>query len=91
MILTNQNGLHTCNPDHDKNAKLIKKVESVNTKIENLCSTDKSDLGLGGMLSKVQAAKYATSHGVETLIGNGNEKGIIISVLGKNFSVQDYF
>ena len=37
------------------------------------------------MLSKIQAAKYATHHGVETLIGNGNEKDIIISALGKNF------
>jgi len=86
LILTNQDGLHTCNPDHNEDAKLIRKVTNINSKIENLCSPDKSDLGLGGMTSKVQAAKYATSHGVETLIGNGNKKGIIISILGKNFS-----
>ncbi len=86
LILTNQNGLHTCNPDDNKDAELIKEVVNVNSKIENLCSTDKSDLGLGGMTSKVKAAKYATSHGVETLIGNGNKKGIIASVIGKNFS-----
>jgi glutamate 5-kinase len=86
LILTNQKGLHTSNPDHNKNARLIKKVTKINSKIKNHCSSGKSDLGLGGMLSKVQAAKYATHHGVETLIGNGNEKGIIISALGKNFS-----
>ncbi|MFA5936790.1 MAG: glutamate 5-kinase [Candidatus Paceibacterota bacterium] len=86
IILTNQNGLYTCNPDKNKNAELVKNVKNVNTKIENLCSIDKSELGLGGMLSKIQAAKYATHYGVETLIGNGNEKGIIISALGKNFS-----
>ena len=85
LILTNQNGLHICNHDHDKNAKLIKKVSNIDSKIENLCSLDKSDLGLGGMISKVQAAKYATTHGVETLIGNGNKKGIITSAIGKNF------
>jgi len=86
LILTNQNGLYTCNPDQNKNAKLIKKVKNINSKIENLCSPHKSDLGLGGMISKVQAAKYATNHSVETLIGNGNEKGIIEKALGKNFS-----
>lgn len=85
IILTNQNGLHTCNPDHDKNAKLIKKVLKIDSKIENLCSLHKSELGLGGMLSKIQAAKYATHHGVETLIGNGDEKDIITKALGKNF------
>lgn len=86
LILTNQKGLHTDNPDHNKNAKLIKKVIKINSKIKNHCSPGKSELGLGGMISKVQAAKYATHHGVETLIGNGNEKDIIISALGKNFS-----
>ncbi len=85
IILTNQNGLHTRNPDYHKNAKLIKKVVKIDSKIENLCSSNKSPLGRGGMLSKIQAAKYATHHGVETLIGNGNEKDIIISALGKNF------
>ncbi len=85
IILTNQNGLHTCNPDHNENAKLIKEVKNINSKIENLCSVDKSDLGLGGMISKVSAAKYATSHGVETLVGNGKEKDIIIKALGKDF------
>lgn len=85
IILTNQNGLYTCNPDHHKDAKLIKKVSKIDSKIENLCSSDKSDLGLGGMISKVKAAKYATSHGIETLVGNGKEKDIIIKALGKNF------
>lgn len=85
LILTNQNGLYTCNPDHDENAKLVRKVVHINKDIENLCSPHKSELGLGGMASKVQAAKYATTHGVETLIGKGNEKNIILSALGKNF------
>jgi len=86
IILTNQNGLYTGNPDHDKKAKLIKKVIKIDSKIENLCSSDKSPLGRGGMISKVKAAQYATRHGIETLIGNGKEKNIIIKALGKSFS-----
>lgn len=85
IILTNQEGLYTENPDHNKDAVLIKKVSKIDSKIEKLCSSGKSDLGLGGMLSKVKAAKYATQNGVETLVGKGNKKGIIISALGKNF------
>ncbi len=86
IILTNQDGLFTCNPDHNKNALLIKKVTTIDSKIKKLCSPNKSDLGLGGMISKVEAAKYATGHGVETLVGNGKEKDILIKALGKNFS-----
>jgi glutamate 5-kinase len=85
LILTNQDGLYTNNPDHDKNAKLIKEVLKIDLKIEKLCASGKSDLGLGGMLSKVQAARYATNHKVETLIGNGNKKNIISSILNNSF------
>ena len=86
IILTNQNGLYTGNPDHNKNAKLIKNVAKIDSKIEALCRVGKSDLGVGGMSVKVQAAKYATERGVETLIGNGDKNGTIIGALGKNFS-----
>lgn len=86
IILTNQNGFYTGNPDHDKNAKLIKRVEKIDAKIEKLCSAGKSELGRGGMLPKIQSAKYATLHGVETLIGNGEKKGTIIGALENNFS-----
>lgn len=86
IILTNQNGLYTGNPDHDKNVKLVKKVTKIDSKIEALCKVGKSDLGVGGMSVKVQAAKYATKRGVETLIGHGDKKGTIISALGKHFS-----
>lgn len=87
VILTNQNGLYTENPDHSKDAVLIKKVEKVDAKIEKLCVSGKSDMGIGGMLSKVQAAKYATERGIETYVGNGLEKGILSAILRKkNFS-----
>ncbi len=85
IILTNQNGLYNDNPDHNLNVKLVKNVRNINAKIESLCRAGKSNLGVGGMFIKVRAAKYATHHGVETLIGNGNEKNIIIRALGKNF------
>ncbi len=86
IILTNQDGLFTDNPEKNIDAKLIKKVSVVNSKIEKLCKSGKSDLGAGGMLSKVLAAKHATKYGVETLIGNGNKKGIIMETLSRNFS-----
>ena len=91
MILTNQKGLHTWNPDHNKNAKLVKEVEEHQHKNRKSLFFRKSELGLGGMLSKVQAVKDATAHGVETLIGNGNERGIISSVLEKVFPAQDLY
>ena len=85
IILTNQNGLYTSNPDSDPTATLIKHVTTIDKKIEALCSTKKSEFGRGGMITKVRAAKYATKGHVETLIGNGAEKDIITKALGKEF------
>jgi len=83
ILLTNQTGLYTANPDENKHAKLIKNVKEINGEIEKLCQLGKSDLGLGGMISKIQAAKYATEHGIETLVGFGGEKEIISTSLEK--------
>jgi glutamate 5-kinase len=86
LILTNQDGVFTCDPGKNKDAKLIKNVSKVDAEIINGCSVGKSDLGVGGMCAKVVAAQYATQRGVETLIGNGEKKGIIAEAVGKNFS-----
>ena len=85
LILTNQNGLFTENPDHNKDAKLIKNVCKIDAKIINGCSIGKSDLGVGGMCAKVVSAQYATKRGVETLIGNGEKKGIITKAVSEDF------
>mgnify|MGYP001585671961 FL=1 len=85
ILLTNQDGFYTSNPDKDKNAKLIKKVVKVNSTIENLCTLDKSKFGRGGMPAKIKAAKYATEHGVETFIGSGEKRGTILAALDKDF------
>ncbi len=80
LILTNQDGLYNMHPE-SPDAELIKIVKTINKKIENYCSGDKSSLGRGGMITKVKAAKYATKYGVETYIGNGSTKDIILNTV----------
>ena len=85
LILTNQDGLFTDNPDRNKEAELIKDVCQIDAKIKLVCSVGKSDLGVGGMCAKITAVDYAVRRGVETLVGNGEKTGTIIKVVGKNF------
>jgi glutamate 5-kinase len=84
IILTNQDGLYDKDPNK-KDAKLVKTVLDVDFEIERLCSDEKSSTGLGGMISKVRAAKHAVSSGVEVLIGNGAVNGIILKALEDDF------
>lgn len=86
LILTNQNGLFTDNPDHNKDAVLIKNVYKIDAKIKSMCSIEKSDMGVGGMCAKIASIEYATKKGIETFVGNGEKTGTIIKAIGKNFS-----
>ncbi|MDE2312491.1 MAG: glutamate 5-kinase, partial [Patescibacteria group bacterium] len=63
IILTNQAGMFTGNPDTDKDVELITEVKNINHELERLCSRATSSNGRGGMLSKVRAAKHAAAAG----------------------------
>ncbi len=66
VMLTNVDGLFTKDPNH-KDAVLIKKVKNINRKIEAMGGKP-GRLGLGGMLTKIKAAKMATRAGVTFVI-----------------------
>lgn len=85
IILTNQNGFYTRDPDKYKDTELFKNIPKIDAKIRALCSKGKSGLGVGGMAAKIDAAEYAAKRGVETFIGNGENKGTILAALKKDF------
>lgn len=75
IILTVVDGLYDKDPS-EKDAKLIKEVQSIDENTLSVCSKSKSSLGLGGMKSKINAAKIATDLGIETVIINGKTQKI---------------
>lgn len=85
IILTDEEGLYDSNPKINKNAKLISKVKKITKNIEKMTSGKGSKFSTGGMRSKLQAAKLATSCGIKTHIIHGKTPGNILEVLsGKN-------
>src|SRR3989338_10675844 len=81
IILTDEEGLYDSNPKRNKDAKLISKVEKITPEIEKMASGAGSEFSLGGMASKIQAAKLATSVGVKTHIIYGKEPEKILNLL----------
>jgi glutamate 5-kinase len=71
IILSHVEGLFTANPDKDEKAKLVSKVEDVNAELMKFCSSDISDAGRGGMISKLKSARLCTAVGIATQIING--------------------
>ena len=70
LILTDVDGLYTKDPRKEDKVMLIKLVEKVTKKIEDMTSNE-TVVGRGGMLSKVLAAKKVAEKGVITILGNG--------------------
>lgn len=81
LILSDVEGLYDVDPAKDSNAKVIPFVEKVDEKVEALAGGARKGVGLGGMVTKVQAAKRAARYGIPTVIARGKRPGIIRSVL----------
>jgi len=75
IILSDIDGLYDGNPKLDKSARLIDEVAEINSDIERIAGGAGTKLGIGGMFTKIQAAKLATSNGVTMLIVNGSTNG----------------
>lgn len=77
LLLTDTAGLHTTDPRRDPNAHLITQVDRIDAEIERLADKA-SSLGIGGMITKIEAAKLATASGVTVVIADGRESDIIL-------------
>lgn len=75
VILSDIDGLYDGNPKLDKSARLIDEVTEINSEIEHMAGGAGTKLATGGMLTKIQAAKFATANGVTMLIINGGIVG----------------
>tara|TARA_R110000851_G_scaffold17858_1_gene56357 strand:- start:171 stop:1028 length:858 start_codon:yes stop_codon:yes gene_type:complete len=78
IILTSVDGLYDRDPS-DPEATFISEVEDVSEHLES--TTSISDLGSGGMLTKMLAANMAQNAGVETIIAEGIIERPISSLL----------
>ena len=72
IIMSDIDGLYDKNPKTNPDAKLISRVEGITEKIENAADGAGSELGTGGMATKIKAAKIANDHGIDMLIINGS-------------------
>jgi glutamate 5-kinase len=74
VLLSDVDGLYTANPHADANAKLVERVERIDTAIMAMADGGSaSGMGSGGMLSKIEAARIATGAGAHMAIISGHE------------------
>ncbi len=80
VILTDIDGLFTYDPKRSKKAAFISVVEDITPEIERIAS-GRGKTGVGGMKTKIQAAKVTMKAGIPMVIANGNEKNILSRII----------
>ena len=80
VLLTDIGGLYTADPRLHPEAQLIRRVDKIDAEIERLASDTANQRGTGGMTTKIEAAKLATSSGTSVIIANGRELDILLRI-----------
>src|SRR3982074_362943 len=71
ILLSDIDGLYTANPGEDPDADFIGRVLEITPAIEAMAGGAGSDMGSGGMQTKIAAAKIAVGAGGHLCIGKG--------------------
>lgn len=81
IILTDIDGMYDKNPRIYSDAKLISYIDKINEDIEKAAGGIGSTYGIGGMESKIKAAKICSFSGIKTIIANSRRKNILNKII----------
>lgn len=71
VLFSDIDGLFDSDPRKNPDAQLISRVENIEN-VEDTAGGAGSNVGTGGMVTKIEAAKIANSAGISMIIANGN-------------------
>jgi glutamate 5-kinase len=80
VLLTDQEGLFDADPRFNPNANLIDVTRVDNPQLDSVAGGSASGLGLGGMVTKVRAARLAARSGAGTVIASGRREGVVEAI-----------
>ncbi len=74
VLLSDIDGLYTADPNRDAGALFIERVMRVTPEIEAMAGRSNSDVGSGGMATKIAAARIAVNAGCHMCIASGRQR-----------------
>ena len=81
VIFSDIDGFYDCDPRLRPDAKLIDRITEIDETVQSLAGGAGSRRGTGGMKTKLQAAKLATSQGIDTIITNGKNPHALYDIV----------
>lgn len=86
ILLSDIDGLFTDDPRKNPEAKLVETVMELDENLLHMAKESTgSDVGTGGMTTKLNAAKIATYSGADMVIANGKDVGILHKIFEDDF------
>lgn len=87
ILLSDIDGLYTDDPNRNPDAELIRDVQVIHEELYHMAKgSTGSDVGTGGMATKLAAARIATKSGADMIIANGKDVKIIHKIFEGDFT-----
>ncbi|MBQ3146181.1 MAG: glutamate 5-kinase [Oscillospiraceae bacterium] len=81
VLLSDIDGLYTADPHTHPQAQLIREVHTLDDEILSLAGASGSNLGTGGMVTKLHAAKICMEAGCDMIITNGSQPTNLYAII----------
>ena len=81
VVLTDQEGLFEADPRVNPDAKIIKQESPFNDALDGMVNSEPGRFGRGGMLTKLEAARFAARSGCDTWIIDGRSIDTVTRLL----------
>lgn len=80
VLLTDTDGLYTADPVLDAGARLVERVVEISEATYELARGSRSEMGTGGMHTKIVAADMAVRSGTSVVIANGGRENVLADI-----------
>ncbi|MFP3895820.1 MAG: glutamate 5-kinase [Anaerolineales bacterium] len=80
VLLTDIDGLYTADPSATPDAELVERVDRIDEGLYDLAKGTGSELGTGGMYTKILAADMAMRCGTSVVIANGGRENVLSGI-----------
>ena len=81
IILADIDGFYEKDPRHNEDSVMLKEVREITKELEDCCGGAGSNLGTGGMITKLMAAEKAMDAGVSMILANGENPEILVDII----------
>lgn len=91
IIMSDIDAVYTCNPKTDAHAGRIDVMDACDPHLDEYAGDSSGDVGTGGMITKISAARMAAKMGISTVIIYGKRPKYVLQVLeGKEIGTLLY-